>query len=96
MTKAYNDFIAVTKQQEKFYRSTFLKMTKAEAREQGRWVLAGIHQAALFVLSQDEYYKFTEEYNRMTQYYWGKQGSAVAEDKQLEGQMTIFDLQGGM
>lgn len=97
MTKAYNDFVAVTKQQAKEYRSPYLKMSKKEAREQGRWVLAGIHQAALFVLSEKEYYKFTEEYNHLTEYYWGKNANKVVkEDTQLEGQMTIFDLQGVM
>lgn len=95
MTKAYNNFIAVTKQQEKLYRSPYWKMSKAEVKEQGRWVLAGIHQAALFVLSYEEYLKFNEEYNKITQYYWGKQGGTDVADKQLEGQMTVFDFIGG-
>ena len=90
MTKAYNDFIAVTKQQVKFYQSPFLKLSKAEAREQGRWVLAGIHQSALFVLNEEEYQKFSKEYYNITEYYWGKK--QPTEEKQLEGQMTIFDF----
>lgn len=35
MTKAYNDFIAVTKQQEKFYRTTDFKFGQGKAKEQG-------------------------------------------------------------
>lgn len=95
MTKAYNDFIAVTKQQEKFYRTTDFKFGQGKAKEQGRWVLAGIHQAALFVLSIEEYYKFSEEYYKITQYFWGKKSGDTVEEKQLEGQMNLFDFIGG-
>ncbi len=91
MSKAYSEFIAVTKQQVKFYQSPFLKMSKKEAREQGSWVLAGIHQAALFVLSEEEYYKFTKEYNKLAEYFLSKKEPEI-KDQNLEGQMTIMDL----
>lgn len=63
MSRNYERLIKVVKQQvnQEERGAQYTKCTKEEYIEMYFWILAGIHQSALFILSLEEYYKFKEE-----------------------------------
>ena len=64
------------------------KFTIEQIREDRFWILAGIHQSALFVLSLDEYYKFKEQAEKIEREY--KLAKNEKRNQVNEYQMTLF------
>lgn len=89
MTRTCEKLLEVVKQQvneEKRLRP-YTKMTLKEHKEMYFWILAGVHQSALFLLSLDEYYLFKEEAAKIE----GKDKQKIEDlTKSQEMQMTFF------
>ena len=89
MSKNYERLISVVKQQVNEYKkcSPFLRVPKSQFKQERFWTLAGIHQSALFLLNQEEYFKFKEEAEKIESEI---KGPKRKKKEATEVQMTLF------